>query len=645
VEVAPVAYRDPTSALLTDPHISENKRFCAQCDSPVGRSRGRQTGRTEGFCPKCGRAFSFVPKLKATDLVAGQYRVAGCLAHGGLGWIYLAQDRNVDDRWVVLKGLLQSHDESALAAAITERRFLAQVAHANIVNIFNFVEHDGAGYIVMEYVGGRSLKELRRDESGASTPIPVATAIAYILEALPALGYLHSQELLYCDFKLDNVIQVEDRVKLIDLGAVRRTDDDSSDLYGTAGYQAPEVEVNGPSIASDLYTVARTLVLLICDLPGFQDPRRYQYSLPPASEVAVFQRYPALYRFLFKGTDPDPDRRFGSAAEMAEQLLGVLRQVVAADGHRPDPAPSRLFTPELTADADTDTWRLLPVPTFDLTDPALPVITALASAPPEQMLATLETISSSPAVVYQRVRTLLELGDTSGASAALASQRADAEDWREWWWEAIIALADGRSSRAVDLLAEVADELPGELAPLLALGVAAEAAGDDAAADAAYHVVASTDASYVSALFGLSRILARKDDREAALAALSQVPSSSSAYERARLAMFSSLCDSTGDGHPSADDLVAASEVLTRLGVDPSRKAHLTRQLLIAGLELLQRSPPEQDVRLNGIALEEDSVRDALEQACRTAAKLTPDPAARVRLIDEANTYRRRTLL
>ena len=65
----------------------------------------------------------------------------GCLAHGGLGWIYLARDRNVSDRWVVLKGLLNTGDADAMAAAVAERRFLAEVEHPNIVRIYNFVQH------------------------------------------------------------------------------------------------------------------------------------------------------------------------------------------------------------------------------------------------------------------------------------------------------------------------------------------------------------------------------------------------------------------------------------------------------------------------------------------------------------------------
>ena len=94
------------------------------------------------------------------DMVAGQYEVAGCLAHGGLGWIYLARDKNVSDRWVVLKGLLNAGDADALAAAVAEQRFLAQVEHPHIVEVYNVVTHDGAAYTVMEYVGGTSLKEL-----------------------------------------------------------------------------------------------------------------------------------------------------------------------------------------------------------------------------------------------------------------------------------------------------------------------------------------------------------------------------------------------------------------------------------------------------------------------------------------------------
>ncbi|MFD8143399.1 tetratricopeptide repeat protein [Streptomyces sp. NPDC059708] len=355
VSVPEVPRPDPSAAVLENPEVPERKRFCsrADCGAPVGRARGDRPGRTEGFCTKCGHPYSFVPKLRAGDVVHGQYEVAGCLAHGGLGWVYLAVDRAVSDRWVVLKGLLDTGDQDAMEAAISERRFLAEIEHSNIVRIYNFVEHldqrTGSldGYIVMEYVGGKSLKEIaneRRRPDGRRDPLPVEQACAYGIEALEALGHLHSRNLLYCDFKVDNAIQQQDQLKLIDMGAVRRMDDEESAIYGTVGYQAPEVAELGPSVASDLYTVARTLAVLTFDFQGYTNV--FVDSLPNPEHIEVFHRYESFYRLLVRATDPDPGQRFASAQEMADQLTGVLREVVALQTGRPRPQLSTLFGPE-----------------------------------------------------------------------------------------------------------------------------------------------------------------------------------------------------------------------------------------------------------------------------------------------------------
>ncbi|MFE2334655.1 serine/threonine-protein kinase [Streptomyces coelicoflavus] len=367
VEVPAVPRPDPREMVMDRPEVPERKRFCSRsdCGAPVGRARGERPGRTEGFCTKCGHPYSFVPKLKAGDVVHGQYEVVGCLAHGGLGWIYLAVDKAVSDRWVVLKGLLDTGDQDAMAAAISERRFLAEIEHANIVRIYNFVEHldqrTGSldGYIVMEYVGGKSLKEIanaRRSPDGRRDPLPVEQACAYGIEALEALGHLHSRKLLYCDFKVDNAIQTEDQLKLIDMGAVRRMDDDESAIYGTVGYQAPEVADVGPSVASDLYTVGRTLAVLAFDFQGYTTV--YADSLPDPDHIDVFRRYESFYRLLVRATDPDPARRFASAQEMAEQLTGVLREVVSLQTGRARPAVSTLFGPELRV-TDTELFPRL----------------------------------------------------------------------------------------------------------------------------------------------------------------------------------------------------------------------------------------------------------------------------------------------
>ncbi|WP_217169900.1 serine/threonine-protein kinase [Streptomyces sp. AC512_CC834] len=367
VEVPAVPRPDPRAMVMDHPEVPERKRFCSRsdCGAPVGRARGEQPGRTEGFCTKCGHPYSFVPKLNAGDVVHGQYEVVGCLAHGGLGWVYLAVDKAVSDRWVVLKGLLDTGDQDAMAAAISERRFLAEIEHANIVRIYNFVEHldqrTGSldGYIVMEYVGGKSLKEIanaRRSPAGRRDPLPVEQACAYGIEALEALGHLHSRKVLYCDFKVDNAIQTEDQLKLIDMGAVRRMDDDESAIYGTVGYQAPEVADVGPSVASDLYTVGRTLAVLSFDFQGYTTV--YADSLPDPDSIDVFRHYESYYRLLVRATDPDPARRFASAQEMAEQLTGVLREVVSLQTGRARPAVSTLFGPEVRV-TDTELFPRL----------------------------------------------------------------------------------------------------------------------------------------------------------------------------------------------------------------------------------------------------------------------------------------------
>src|SRR4029453_12328582 len=229
-----------------------------------------------------------------------------------------------------LKGLLNTGDQDALAVAIVERQFLAQVEHPLIVEIYNFVTHDEAGYIVMEYVGGTSLKQILKERmranSGRFDPLPVDQALAYILEIMPSFSYLPDLGLVYCDFKPDNLIQVGDAVKLIDLGGVRRIDDMDSAIYGTVGYQAPEVAQAGTTVASDIYTIGRTLVVLITEFRGYQT--RYVASLPAVADTPVFAEQDSLYRLIAKACAPDPADPFASVDELRVQLLGVLREVV-----------------------------------------------------------------------------------------------------------------------------------------------------------------------------------------------------------------------------------------------------------------------------------------------------------------------------
>ncbi|MFF8472654.1 tetratricopeptide repeat protein [Streptomyces sp. NPDC015414] len=704
VSVPQVPRPDPRAMVLENPEVPERKRFCSRsdCGAPVGRARGERQGRTEGFCTKCGHPYSFVPKLKSGDIVHGQYEVAGCLAHGGLGWVYLAVDRAVSDRWVVLKGLLDTGDQDAMAAAISERRFLAEIEHANIVRIYNFVEHldqrTGSldGYIVMEYVGGKSLKEIanaRRTPDGRRDPLPVEQACAYGIEALEALGHLHSRNLLYCDFKVDNAIQTEDQLKLIDMGAVRRMDDDESAIYGTVGYQAPEVADVGPSVASDLYTVGRTLAVLAFDFQGYTNV--FVDSLPDPDNIEVFHRYESFYRLLVRATDPDPARRFASAQEMSEQLTGVLREVVSLQSGQARPALSTLFGPEvkvvdtelfprahgdvsllgarpargavpapaLPAPAvvrpvDTPAAALaLPVPLVDPNDPNAGFLAGLMASAPAELISALDA-APAPSVEsrLRQVRARLESGDHPAALTALRELEGERpDDWRVVWYRGVAALATGDFEGAALGFDAIYDAFPGEAAPKLALGLCAEVLGQLDNAAEYYRLVWSTDPSFVSAAFGLARVRLAAGDRRGAVDTLESVPESSVHCTAARVAAVRARLrgrtPSAGDV-PFLDDLTAAAgqvEALNAYGLDPARREQLSAEVLGSALDWVLSTgrdtvPPAAGGRMVlGSGLDERGLRFGLERAYRTLARLAPGGEERIELVERANRYRPRT--
>jgi serine/threonine-protein kinase PknG len=652
VSVPPVQRRDPATAVLDNPKVPEDKRYCASCGEKVGRSRDGRPGRPEGFCPNCGQRYSFAPKLHAGDLIAGQYQVAGCLAHGGLGWIYLATDRNVSDRWVVLKGLLDSGDAAAAAVAVAETRFLAEVEHPNIVKIFNFVEHHGASYIVMEYVGGSSLKDqlkARRDAAGGRPdPLPLAQAIAYILEILPAFGYLHEHGLLFCDFKPDNIIQTPEQLKLIDLGAVVRAGDDNADIYGTVGFQAPEVGTAGASVESDLYTVARSLAVLSTDFRGYQST--FAHALPDRSDVEVYARFESYHRFLQRATATDPAKRFHSADEMAEQLLGVLREVLAADGD-PHPAPSRLFTVEMRPDLTTADWRSLPFPLPEIDDPAATYLASVTGTDPAQLLTLLDH-APEPSLEIE-LRAVRALIDTAAASDRPNYSRAQARldaavaaygaTWRTTWFAGVLALATGRDRDAMGHFDAVAAVLPGELAPKLALATAAERSGDLTRAAGYYDTVSMTDPAFTTGCAGLARCRSAAGDRRAAVDAYARIPSTSAAHVDGQVGAIRALI---GDG-ASMTDLDQAAQLLSALQLPATETARLRVDLYEKVLAEVLAGAPLTPV-LFGSAPKtagsaEHTVRVSLETAYRTLGRAAED-AEKIRLIDAANTVRPRTL-
>lgn len=435
------------------------------------------------------------PQLKAGDMVASQYEILGVIAHGGMGWIYLANDHFVSGRVVVLKGMQAHKSADETAAAQAEREFLADITNPGIVKIFNFVDDARVpgGFIVMEYVGGPSLRQRRNAQPDKLLPIDIA--IAYLLEVLPALDYLHARGVVYNDLKPDNIIISEDQVKLIDLGAVSGIGAYGF-IYGTKGFQAPEVATEGPSIASDIYTIGRTLAALTLHMP--MDDGFYAPGIPNPSDEPELRRHLSFYRFLKRATHRDPSKRFASISALRIQLYGVLREVIAVRDGIQHPAQYSLFSPQRTTfgtkhlvfrtdqliDGIDRTVRItapevvsaLPTPLLDRDDVGASLLQGFSYTEPQEALETLRQAMRTSEYVESAeiplgvVRSMLDLGYTAQAKSWLESLESRlGNDWRFQWYSGLIALLLDDFTAAQKHFVEVLYILPGEAAPKLAI--------------------------------------------------------------------------------------------------------------------------------------------------------------------------------
>ena len=183
----------------------------------MGRARAGKPGRTEGFCPQLRRrAFSFSPKLRRRRPGRRPVRGRRAASHtaGSAGSTSPGTATSRTAGWC----------SRACSTPATRRRCWRRSPSAGSWPRSSTRASCGSttsssttdpGYIVMEYVGGAVAQAGAhpRYARRAGEPLPVAQAIAYMLEILPALGYLHERDLLYCDFKPDNVIQIDEQMQ------------------------------------------------------------------------------------------------------------------------------------------------------------------------------------------------------------------------------------------------------------------------------------------------------------------------------------------------------------------------------------------------------------------------------------------------
>ena len=356
--------------------------------------------------------------------------------------------------------------------------------------------------------------------------------------------------------------------------------------------------------------------------------------------MPVFQRYDSFYRLVAKACAPNRDDRFVSADELRSQMVGVLREVVALDrgsGAATTTVSSLLFDVP-TPGVEPDDWRNLPALRRDPHDPQTGVADDGVRPPggaagDAQASRSAHDGSTARAGAHGPRREQARRRRGHGGRAAErrpvgVARRLDPGARRARAWRLPAAQAAFNA---------VYGQVPGELAPKLALAQASEQAGDDAVAENLYIACARTDATYVPmAAFGVARIRAARKDVDGAVAAYRLVPVQSSAYRTAR-AGLAELLARANRGLP---DLAEALRTLDDTSLSARRRAELTTLIYREALVTVEKSGNKADVRLGEHKGTPNGLRLGLEEALRELAKRTPDLSERVPLVDEANAIR-----
>ena len=273
----------------------------------------------------------------------GRYEIEREIGRGGMAIVYKAFDPRLE-RTVAIK-LIRNTAFSAEAFGHIRERFereakaLARLDHPNIVKVHDFGEHAGAPYLVMDYLEGATLKDVRK-------PLRVETAVRLIRPVAEALDYVHRNGLLHRDVKPSNIIITkEERVILTDFGIAKWMEDEG-DLYtltgtgigiGTPEYMAPE-QGRGKRIdeRSDMYSLTIVFYELITGKKPYGgdtplDVLMNQVSEPiPDPRAVVPEISESVKRFLDRAMAKKPEARYPAMTDYVRDLDGLRLQSLAA---------------------------------------------------------------------------------------------------------------------------------------------------------------------------------------------------------------------------------------------------------------------------------------------------------------------------
>ncbi len=271
------------------------------------------------------------------EVLAGRYELHRQLATGGTADVFLARDQLLN-RPVAVKVLNASlsEDQAFVERLRREAQLVASLNHQNIVGVFDQGEQDGAPFIVMEYVNGRSLAEILRSE-GRLHPDRAATIAVDVAAALDAA---HRQGMVHMDVKPGNVmITAEGQVKLADFGIAKALNEgaetdltaEGGTVMGTATYLSPE-QAQGQKVGprSDVYSLAVVLYEMMTGRPPFvgdtpvEIARKHVEEVPQPPRRLGVEIAPSLEAITLKGLAKSPVNRYPSVRDFAADLKRYL---------------------------------------------------------------------------------------------------------------------------------------------------------------------------------------------------------------------------------------------------------------------------------------------------------------------------------
>src|ERR671924_1345368 len=264
-------------------------------------------------------------------LFDGRYRILRKLGTGGMANVYLAEDE-VLGRRVAIKILNDRHalDQQFVERFRREAKNAASLSHPNIVSIYDRGEAEGTYYIAMEYLDGRSLKEL----IVARGPAPVNVAIDYARQILAAIRFAHRHGIVHRDIKPHNVlVDGEGRLKVTDFGIARAGASqmtEAGSIIGTAQYLSPEQARGAPvDQTSDLYSTGVVLYELLTGGVPFTGDSAVEIAMKHLSAVPTppSELRPEVPHDLdlvvLRALAKNPDERYQTADEFDRDLAQV----------------------------------------------------------------------------------------------------------------------------------------------------------------------------------------------------------------------------------------------------------------------------------------------------------------------------------